>query len=79
MRLHRNEHDVSQCLANVHDEIVAANDSDLWLTYDTEGTMISMHIGPEPEFSQDEGLDQVNVTIMAALERTLALIIDTEA
>ena len=39
------------------------DDDDMWLTYDSTG-LFSVHVGPEPEFSQDEGLIQINASKM---------------
>lgn len=42
-------------------ELTARDDDCLWITFDENGP-ISLHVGPEPEFSQDEGLVQINLS-----------------
>lgn len=42
-------------------EATQREDDDLWITYDSMG-IFSLHVGPEPEFSQDAGLAQLNLT-----------------
>lgn len=40
-------------------------EDDLWVTYEEHsGELFSIHMGPEPEFSQDEGLIQINLTTL---------------
>lgn len=48
-------------LRDALNEATQRDDDDVWLTYDDTG-LFSVHVGPEPEFSQDEGLLQINAS-----------------
>ena len=40
-------------------------DDNLWITFDDSLNPISLHVGPEPEFSDDGGLVQINLHTMS--------------
>ncbi len=42
-------------------EATARDDDVLWVAFNAKLTPFSIHIGPEPEFSQDEGVVQINL------------------
>ena len=51
---------------DILNELTARDDDDLWATYDEAGVLLSLHIGPEPEFPQDENLLQINISNLSA-------------
>ncbi len=54
---------------NINEALNSATERDddiLWLAFDETG-LFSLHVGPEPEFSQDAGIVQINAHEMHQL------------
>ena len=47
-----------------------SDEDNLWATYSEAGILFSLHLGPEPEFSQDEGLVQINLTTRRTIKES---------